>query len=87
MSGTTYLSAAVLKHVGQAQAELNQHLTTRLDGRCLVCGGLEPCQPRQIAEQTLARYGRLPVRVPGLASGVRDTDGFEWFHGGTDGTT
>jgi hypothetical protein len=79
----TYLSAGLREQLVQAQAELNRHLATGLDGRCLVCGGMEPCQARQAAEQMLARYGVLPVRRPGLASQgmTEDGRGFGWFEG------
>jgi len=62
----TYLSAAALEQIDQAQAELEWHLVTRPDGRCTTCGGVEPCRARVRLEAVFALYGRLPRRRPGV---------------------
>lgn len=61
---TTYLSRTVLD---AAQSEIEHHLKSGGDGRCLACGEFEPCEARSSASQTFARCGSLPRRVPGLA--------------------
>ncbi len=77
---TIYLSNAALDQLDHAQTELDHHIATGRDGRCLACGGPEPCPARIRAAETLARYGRLPRRRPGLASrGMRAPRGSGWF--------
>jgi hypothetical protein len=66
---TTYLAHAVLEQLHRAQDEIDRHLATGPDGRCLACGDVEPCSARSAAGAIFARYGRLPRRRPGLAEG------------------
>jgi hypothetical protein len=69
---TTYLAVYALEQLAQAQAVVDRHLAVGVDGRCLTCGQLEPCETRSRASAVFARYGRMPHRRPGLASrGVR----------------
>jgi|SRR5947209_17498225 len=79
---STYLSASVRVELDQAQAELERHIVTGMDGRCVTCGEAEPCSGRVGATRRLLRYGRLPQRRPGLA-GVRANRstgmGGSWF--------
>lgn len=80
MSATTYLGTAALEQLDQAQADVNQHVAAGVDGRCLACGEVQPCNPLQRASSTFFKYGRLPARTPGLASrGVAEREAFGWF--------
>jgi hypothetical protein len=63
---TTYLAAAALEQLHHAQAELDRHLATGLEGRCRTCQQAEPCPAPLTANATFAKYGRLPRRQPGL---------------------
>jgi hypothetical protein len=65
---TTYLSASVRRLLDEAQREIDRHVTFGRDGRCPTCGDEAPCGPRSAASEMFARYGRLPLRRPGLAS-------------------
>jgi len=62
-----YLSGAALDELDQAQAELDAHLPSGSDGRCLHCRQEIPCAARERASLTFRRYGALPKRRPGLA--------------------
>ncbi len=78
----TYLSTAALDQLDQAQAELEQHLRTGPDGRCLGCLEVEPCTERARLEAVFALYGRLPRRRPGVTrvdERTRATDRRSWF--------
>ena len=72
-----------LERLDQAQAVVDRHIASGLDGRCLACGQEEPCPARAHASATFAEYGRLPRRTPGLTgSGTKRVpggDGFGWF--------
>jgi hypothetical protein len=71
----TYLALAVMDQLDAAQAELERHVVTGLDGRCAGCRELEPCPERGRLEAVFARYGRLPVRRPGVTGvGVRSVE-------------
>jgi hypothetical protein len=80
-----YLAEAALEELVKAQAELERHLLSRPGGRCLACGGMEPCRARVRLEAVFALYGRLPKRRPGATvAGVRVTehgDNRPWFEG------
>jgi hypothetical protein len=83
---TTYLASAALAQLHQAQAEVDRQVASDATGRCLTCGREEPCVSRGSANATYAKYGRLPVRRPGLASrGIAVADAFGWFAGSTAG--
>jgi hypothetical protein len=56
-----YLSSAALDELDQAQAELDAHLPSGSDGRCLRCHQEIPCAARERASRTFARYGCLPL--------------------------
>jgi hypothetical protein len=80
----TYLTTAALDQLAQAQAELEQHLVTGPDGRCLGCHQIEPCTTRARTEAVFAHYGRLPQRRPGVtevATRILATRGRSWFDG------
>jgi hypothetical protein len=79
-SGTRYLSGAIVEQLDRAQAEIDSHVAAGPDGRCLACGAEAPCPALQRANVTFARYGRLPVRRPGLARrGIAGVGGSGWF--------
>jgi hypothetical protein len=65
---TTYLARNALDRLRAAQAVVDWHAASGVDGRCLRCGQPEPCRSRIAASAVFARYGRLPRRRPGLAS-------------------
>lgn len=65
--GQLYLSATARDELDQAQAELDEHLPSGSDGRCMRCGAEIPCAARERAALTFQRYGALPRRRPGLA--------------------
>jgi hypothetical protein len=65
--GQLYLSNAATQELDQAQAELDKHLPSGSDGRCLCCREEIPCRTRERATLTFRRYGALPRRRPGLA--------------------
>jgi hypothetical protein len=81
----TYLAVAAVDQLDQAQAALEHHVVTGLDGRCVGCRDLEPCRERGRLEAVFARYGRLPVRRPGVTGvGLRRNpsgNGGSWFEG------
>jgi hypothetical protein len=65
--GQLYLTAVAVDELHQAQAELDEHLPSGSDGRCLCCREEIPCRTRERATLTFRRYGVLPRRRPGLA--------------------
>jgi hypothetical protein len=65
--GQLYLSGVVVDELDQAQAELDEHLPSGSDGKCLCCREEIPCWTRERASLTFRRYGVLPRRRPGLA--------------------
>ena len=83
MSG--HLSGSALEQLAQAQAELQRHLVTGPDGRCLGCRQTEPCGTRERLEAVFALYGRLPRRRPGFTMAGRRaaaaTERRSWFEG------
>ena len=54
--GQLYLGGPALAELAQAQAELDEHLPSGSDGRCLRCGQEIPCNTRELATNTFARY-------------------------------
>jgi len=81
MTGT-YLSAAVLAQLGQAQTVIDMHLTFSRGGMCGLCREIEPCRQRVEAQQLFVQYGRLPRRTPGLTfADVSRWAGGGWFSG------
>ncbi len=65
---TMYLANVARELLDAAQAEIDEHVHTRL-GFCTTCGELAPCAARSRAAAVFARYHRLPRRRPGLALG------------------
>lgn len=65
-----YLAGAAREQLTHAQVQVDRHITAGPDGRCRRCGEEQPCGSLMVAYDTFARYGRMPVRRPGLASRV-----------------
>jgi hypothetical protein len=77
---TTYLAGAALEQLDHAQSEVDRHVASGADGRCLECAEDQPCTALRRAHATFNRYGLLPARRPGLASrGVTAPGGFNWL--------
>lgn len=80
---SAYLSRGALALLDQAQAALELHLVTGVDGRCLGCCEPEPCAERTRMSALFARYERLPRRRPGITkAGLRcfqPTKSAQWF--------
>ena len=65
--GQLYLSTVAIDELDQAQAELDAHLPSGSDGKCLWCREEIPCSARERASLIFRRYRALPQRRPGLA--------------------
>ncbi len=63
----TYLAQTAIRHLDEAQAELEQHLRLRPNGACATCGEAAPCTRLGEVSQVFAAYGTLPKRRPGVA--------------------
>jgi len=75
--GTTHVRGGRARALERAQADVDFHIAVGPDGRCLVCSQEFPCPALTEASATLAAYGRLPARRPGLASrGLRGDAAF-----------
>jgi hypothetical protein len=72
---TTYLAAAALEQLAQAQAVVDEHIVS-----CAVCGTHQPCAERREAEAVFLRCGRLPRRTPGLTQPRAAKSGFAWLN-------
>lgn len=82
---TTYVSAVLLEQLDHAQADVDLHVASGVDGRCLTCGQESPCRSLTTAYVMFQKYDRLPVRKPGLASrGLGPTHRFGWFDKSTE---
>lgn len=60
-----YYAAYARARIATAQATVDRHVASAYTGCCVACGRVEPCGDRTAAELVLARYARLPRRVPG----------------------
>ncbi|BBH65312.1 hypothetical protein ACTI_19970 [Actinoplanes sp. OR16] len=65
MAGNTYYATSAGQLLAQAQAVLDEHVTSSQTGRCLACGVLGPCWRRENAVVIFSRTLRLPSRKPG----------------------
>ena len=65
MSGNTYYATSADKQLSEAQALLDEHVTSSATGRCLACDSLGPCWRRENAVVVFSRTLRLPTRQPG----------------------
>ncbi|MFC4071934.1 hypothetical protein [Actinoplanes subglobosus] len=61
----TYYATTAQKQLHQAQAILDEHVTSSATGRCLACGSFGPCWRRENAVVIFSRTLRLPLRQPG----------------------
>lgn len=66
MNTTTERGVAATDQVGQAQSEVDAHVTSGVDGRCHTCGMNTPCPAYERALMVFSQFGRLPQRRPGL---------------------
>ena len=64
---TTYLAAAAVGQLHEAQRLLDAHVIVLRTGACRLCGNLNSCDYRDAASATFARYRRLPQRRPGAS--------------------
>lgn len=78
MTSKTYLSAAVVDRLAEAQRLVDLHLVLSRMGRCRLCQQLDPCDRRVAAERFMLRYGRLPRRTPGLALAPSPRSQMHW---------
>lgn len=81
MQATTYLSAAVLRELAEAQTVIDMHLTFSRSGVCGLCREADPCRQRLEAQQLFTRYGKLPQRTPGLTFADASRWSGGWFAG------
>jgi hypothetical protein len=63
----TYYAISAEKLLNDAQATLDDHVTSSVSGRCLACGSPGPCWRRENAVAVFSRSLRLPVRQPGAS--------------------
>ncbi|MFI5893064.1 hypothetical protein ACIA5D_23440 [Actinoplanes sp. NPDC051513] len=67
MEENAYYSISAERLLGDAQATLDEHVTSSATGACLACGSPGPCWRRESAVAILSRSLRLPVRLPGAS--------------------
>jgi hypothetical protein len=53
--------------LSEAQADLDQHVMSCVNGMCAVCRVPAPCPPRRAASAVFARWHHLPHRVAGAS--------------------
>ncbi|GAA0476639.1 hypothetical protein Aca07nite_88240 [Actinoplanes capillaceus] len=53
--------------LAEAQAILDEHVTSSATGRCIACNSFGPCWRRENAVGTFSRTLRLPTRQPGAS--------------------
>jgi hypothetical protein len=66
MEATTYYAISAEQLLIEAQAVLDEHVTSSGTGRCLACDSAGPCWRREGAVAIFSRSLRLPVRQPGV---------------------
>jgi hypothetical protein len=64
---TTYYGETADEKLSEAQALLDEHVTSSATGRCLACDSLGPCWRRENAVVIFSRTLRLPTRLPGAS--------------------
>lgn len=67
MTGNTYYAATTRDPLSDAQATLDEHVTSSATGRCLACDSPGPCWRRENAVIIFSRTLRLPTRSPGAS--------------------
>jgi hypothetical protein len=65
MRGNIYYAKSSDQLLREAQALLDEHVTSSATGRCLACDSLGPCLRRENAVVVFSRALRLPMRQPG----------------------
>lgn len=65
MTGNIYYARSTDQQLSEAQALLDEHVTSSATGRCLACDSLGPCLRRENAVVVFSRTLRLPARQPG----------------------
>ncbi|MDR6316045.1 hypothetical protein [Actinoplanes couchii] len=65
MTTTIYYANSAETQLKDAQAILDEHVTSSATGRCLACGSYGPCWRRENAVVIFSRTLRLPARQPG----------------------
>jgi hypothetical protein len=65
MTATTYYAATADAQFAKAQRILDTHVTSSVNGRCVVCDTPGPCYRREWAVVVFSRSLRLPLRRPG----------------------
>jgi hypothetical protein len=85
---TTYLSRAAWEQLDAAQAIVDQHAASRINGVCPICRIPDPCPARASAAERISRYGLLPKRRGGRLDNPDEaqlTRRFIWFNEGLVG--
>jgi len=67
MKGSTYYAISAEQLLIEAQAMLDEHVTSSGTGRCLTCDSPGPCWRREVAVAVFSRSLRLPIRQPGAS--------------------
>ena len=67
MEATTYYAISAEQLLIEAQAVLDEHVTSSGTGRCLACDSPGPCWRREGAVVIFSRSLRLPMRQPGAS--------------------
>jgi hypothetical protein len=67
MTGNTYYATPADRLLSEAQAILDEHVTSSATGRCLACNSLGPCWRRESVVVIFSRSLRLPARLPGAS--------------------
>ena len=67
MAGNTYYAISAERMLIEAQATLDEHVTSSATGRCLACGSPGPCWRRENAVVIFSRTLRLPSRRAGAS--------------------
>jgi hypothetical protein len=65
MKTNIYYAKSAEQLLREAQATLDDHVTSSTTGRCLTCDSPGPCWRREGAVAVFSRSLRLPVRQPG----------------------
>ena len=66
-TGVTYYAISAEQCLIEAQAILDEHVTSSGTGHCLACGSPAPCWRRESAVAIFSRSLRLPIRRPGAS--------------------
>ena len=67
MKATTHYAISIEQLLIEAQALLDEHVTSTGTGRCAACDSPGPCWRREGAVAVFSRSLRLPIRQPGAS--------------------